>query len=187
MQMCIEIIRLLFSPLRVALSKSCKSPEVSIINVCLGASPETVLRAPRKQRLCQTDRTGGWCFAGLSVDVKPVLANHFAVSPESCSIQEEKYSEFRSESQGWSRSLALCELHAIPSKGGLIYITGEVTVAGSQGCWRERRDIHLQNAANVIKGREVASTTRFLFASQNAGYMRMRKPLLTKSPPPQPV
>lgn len=135
----------------------------------------------------QTDRTGGWCFAGLSIYVKPVLANHFAVSPKSCCVQEEKYSEFRSESQGWSRSLALCELQAIPSKGGLIYIIGEVTVPGSQGYWREPRDIHLQNAMNVIKGREVASTTQFLFASQNAGYMRMRKPLITKSPPPQPV
>lgn len=49
--MCIEIIRLLFSPLRAALSKSCKSPEVSIINVYLGASPEIALRAPQKQRL----------------------------------------------------------------------------------------------------------------------------------------
>lgn len=52
MQMCIEIIRLLFSPLRAALSKSCKSPEVSIINVYLGAPPEIVLKAPQKHRLC---------------------------------------------------------------------------------------------------------------------------------------
>ena len=52
MQMCIEIIRLLFSPLRAALSKSYKSPKVSIINVYLGASPEIVLRAPQKHRLC---------------------------------------------------------------------------------------------------------------------------------------
>lgn len=141
MQMCIEIIRLLFSPLRAALSKSCKSPEVSIINVYLGASPELVLRAPQKHRqaLRRGTRLRIDALLGYLFTSNQSLQNHFAVSPESCSVQEEKYSEFRSESQGWSRSLALCELHATASKGCLIYIMGEVTVPDSQGCRRELR------------------------------------------------
>lgn len=142
-----------------------KSPEISIINVHLGASPEIALRAThsfRSKGSMEMDSTGDW-WGQMGTDGVTYLhqttpCKSFAVSSENCSVQEESIQNLDQKAKGGVQPCP-CPLWvlAIAGQGYLTYTMREVTVPDSQGCWRELRDIHLQNALQVTKAKEVTS------------------------------
>lgn len=162
----LKLLGFYFLPLRGALSKSYKSPEISIINVYLGASPEIVLRATHKFRnkgSMEMDRTGDWCLLSCLFTSdhswQIICCQSWKLFCPRGKVLRIYVIKPRVESNH-----VLCELHAIASQGCLTYTMGEVIVPDSQGCWRAQRHPSTECPASY-KGQGGDQHAQLLFVS----------------------
>lgn len=173
----LKLLGFYFLLLRAAF-KSCKSPEILIINVYLRASPEIVWRAIQRFQSKVSvgiDRTGGLMPLRLSSYFRLLHANHLAVSPEGCSVHQESVQILGQKARGGVPVLP-SEFCVRATEGFLSYLNNG---RSNSSCFlglleRSARHPSVECPASS-KGQGGGQHLQLLFASQNEGWLHEKE------------